>query len=118
MNDKINIESNEQKQGSAYSINYTISFGADVLPEDIQKKRVWLGEDGSDSLWNMEINKDSTDEEIAKFLGVENFGDFIQTEKVELEMEDVHEYSKEDTDRLVTQYHERIKEFKRMNNLK
>lgn len=103
---------------SAYSVNYTISFGADVLPEDIQEKREWLNAGGEDSMWDLKINKDSTDEEIAKFLGVENFNDFIQTEKVDLEMEEIHRYSKDDTERLTSEYHERIKEFKRMNNLK
>ena len=109
----------EQKQTkSAYAVNYTISFGADVLPEDIQKKRDWLNAGGEDSLWGMEINKDSTDEEIAKFVGVENFNDFIQTEKIDLEMEETYRYSEKDTERITKEYHEQIKEFKRMNNLK
>lgn len=105
------------KVSSAYAVNYTISFGADVLPEDIQKKREWLNAGGVGSYLNMEIDKDSTDEEIAEFIGVENYADFIQTEKVDLEMEGTHQYSEKDTSRLVTEYHARIKEFKRMNNL-
>lgn len=109
--------SKQEQIKSAYAVNYTISFGADVLPEDIQKKREWLNAGGEDSLWNMSIDKDSSDEDIAKFIGVENYADFIQTEKVDMEMEETHQYSEKDTERITKEYHERIKEFKRMNNL-
>lgn len=102
----------------AHAVNFTMSFGCTVLAEDINKKRKWLGEDGNDSLFNMTINKDSTDEEIANFLGVENYRDHFLSEVVEMEMEDHHVYSKEDSERLTTEYHERVKEFKRMNNIK
>lgn len=102
----------------AHSVNFKMSFGCNVLPEDINKKREWLGKDQDDSLFDMRIDKDSTDEEIANFLAVENYRDTFLSEVVEMEMDDTHHiYSKEDTEGIVTEYHERVKEFKRMNKI-
>ena len=93
-----------------------MSFGCTVLPEDINKKRKWLeSTDSDDSLWDMTINKNSTDEEIANFLGVENYRDLFLVEAVNLEMEEHHVYDKEDTERLKNQYYEHVKDFKEAN---
>lgn len=115
--DKSNIQSIEKKAEFAHAVNFTMSFGCNVLPEDINKKREYLNRVEEESIHHLTINKDSTDEEIANFLGVENYRDWFLSEVVDLEMEDHHVYDKEQTERIVTDYHERVKEFKRMNNL-
>lgn len=100
----------------AHAVNYTISFGCNVLPDDINKLRNWLQKtDENLSLWNIEINKDSSDEDIANYLGLENYRDHILTEAVDMEMEEHHVYDAKDTARLKDDYQRRLKEFKEMN---
>ena len=66
-----------------YSVNYTIDFGIDVSQKEIDKKRKWLQAmfdnpecSDTDYIWDLEITKDSTDKEIAQFIGVENWRSF------------------------------------------
>ncbi len=101
----------------AHAVNYTISFGCTVLPEDINKQREWLKKaDTSLSLWDIEIDKDSSDEAIANYLGLENYRDFLLTEAIDMEMEEHHVYDKKDTVRLQSEYQRKLKDFKEANS--
>ena len=85
----------------AHAVNFTMSFGCTVLPEDINHKREWLKTTNQkDSIWNIEIDKDSTDEEIANYLGLENYRDHFLSECVDMEMEEHHVYDAKNTLRL------------------
>jgi len=99
----------------AHAVNYTISFGVTVLPDDINKMRKMLDEGHTDGIWDIELNKDSTDEEIANYIGLENYRDFILTEPVEMEMEDHHVYDAKRTAELIAHYEERLAAFKEAN---
>lgn len=102
----------------AHAVNYTMSFGCTVLPEDINKQREWLKKaDTSLSLWDIEIDKESSDEVIANYLGLENYRDFLLTEAVDMEMEEHHVYNKEDTERLSKEYQQKLKGFREANKL-
>ena len=93
-----------------------MSFGTTVLPEDINKMRESLERSNTtEYYWDLEINKDSTDEEIAKYLGLQNYRDFFLTEAVEMEMEEHHVYDEKDTKRLTDEYKEKLKQFKEAN---
>lgn len=100
----------------AHAVNYTMSFGCTVLPEDINKMKIWLEKsDSPEYLWNLEINKASTDEEIANYLGLENYRDHFLTEAISMEMEEHHIYSEKDTERLRSEYEEKLRMFKEAN---
>ena len=102
----------------AHAVNFRMSFGMTVLPEDINKMREWLEKsDQTESLWNIEINKNSSDEEIANYLGVENYRDHLLAEVVDMEMEEHHIYDKGNTERLRDNYQRQIKEFREINGL-
>lgn len=81
-----------------FSVNYTISFGINVSQKEIDEKREYLKKsDEPDLLWDLEITSESSDEEIARFIGVENWR---SAEGTEIEHEDIVEYTKEQEERL------------------
>lgn len=100
----------------AHAVNFTMDFGVTVLPEDINKIRKELdgGYDGL-MLWDIELNKHSTDEEIANYIGLESYADHFLSEAVNMEMDVHHVYSKEDTERLRSEYEEKLQMFKEAN---
>jgi len=105
----------------AHAVNFTMSFGSDVLPEDINKKRKELNEMYGtpnyydNMIWNITLTKESTDEEIANYLGLQNYRDFMLTEAIEIEMEEHHVYDKKDTERLINEYQRKLKAFREAN---
>jgi len=103
----------------AHAVNFTMSFGVTVLPEDINKVKEHLNGENCDKyqymLFDIELTKDSTDEEIANYLGLENYRDHMLSECVDMEMEEHHVYNKKDTDRLTKEYQEKLKSFREMN---
>lgn len=102
----------------AHAVNFTMSFGCTVLPEDINKMREWLEKSYTiEYLWDMEINKNSSDKEIANYLGVENYRDHFLTEAMELEMQEHHVYDEKDTKRLRDDYQRRLKDFRKANKI-
>lgn len=61
------------KDDAKYSICYDMSFGIDVTQKEIDEVREGLIElNKSDYIWDLKIDKNSTDEEIAKFIGISN----------------------------------------------
>ena len=82
----------------AHAVNYTISFGITVFPEDINKTREWLKKGNTDSIYNIEVNGDSSDEDIAKLIGLQNR---CEAESLDMEMEDYSVYDAKDTARLI-----------------
>ena len=103
---------------NAHAVNFVMDFGCTVLPEDIDKVRQDLQNDDYQNMYmmyNMHLTKDSTDEEIANYLGVENYRDFYLSEVMNLEMDEHHEYDEKETKRLVDQYKEQIRRHKEMN---
>jgi hypothetical protein len=103
----------------AHAVNFTMSFGVTVLPEEINKIKERLhGENGDKyhySSFNIKLTKNSTDEEIANYIGLENYKDWMLSECVEMEMEDHHVYNKKDTERLIKEYQEKLEDFKKRN---
>lgn len=100
----------------AHAVNYTMSFGCTVLPEDINKMRESLEQSNTkEYLWDLEIDKDSSDEQIANYLGLESYGDHYLTEATEMEMEEHHVYSEKDTERLKKEYEDKVRHFKEAN---
>lgn len=67
------------------------------------------------SLYNINLTKDSTDEEIANYLGLENYRDWMLSECVDMEMEDHHVYNAKDTKRLSDEYQRKLKDFRERN---
>jgi len=102
-----------------YSVNYTINFGIDVSQKEIDGKRKWLQAmfdnpkcSNSDYIWDLEITKDSTDEQIAQFIGVENWR---SAEGIELELDDIGTYDEKRENELEEEDEERKKAFREMN---
>ena len=60
-----------EKPKAKFSINYDMSFGIDVTQKEIDDQRQGMIElNKPDYIWNLKIDKNSTDEEIAIFIGV------------------------------------------------
>lgn len=102
-----------------FSVNYTMSFGIDVSQKEIDEKRKWLQAmyddkdcSNTDYIWDLQITKDSTDEEIARFIGVENWR---SAEGVNLEMEETCTYDVKREKELDEQDIKKHEEFKKMN---
>jgi len=102
-----------------YSVNYKMNFGIDVSQKEIDEKRKWLqamSDDpecsNSESCWNLEITKDSTDKEIAQFIGIQNWRD---AEGIDLELDDICTYDEKREKELEKEDEERKKEFREMN---
>ncbi len=102
-----------------FSVNYIMNFGIDVSQKDIDKKRKWLQAmydckdcENDELLWDMKINKDSTDSEIAKFIGIQNVS---SAEAVDLEFEGMETYDEKREKELDQQDIERHEEFKKNN---
>ena len=74
-----------------YSVNYKVLFGIDVTQEEIDKVRKHLTDEKQTQymIWNITLTKDSSDKEIAEFIGLENQN---MAESVELEMDGIFEY--------------------------
>jgi hypothetical protein len=100
----------------AHAVNFTMSFGVTVLPEDINKLRKQLDESLHDlSLFDVVIDANSSDEELANYLGLENYRDWMLSECVDMEMEDHHVYDAKDTKRLTDEYKRKLEDFKKAN---
>ena len=101
----------------AHAVNFTMSFGVTVLPEDINEMRERLEKypDEYYSIHHIELTKDSTDEEIANYLGLQNYRDWMLAECTEMEMDEHHVYDKEDTERLIKQYQDTLKAYQEAN---
>lgn len=102
-----------------YSVNFNMDFGIDVSQKEIDKKRKWLQamhDDpecaNSDYIWDLEITVDSTDEEIAKFIGIENYR---SAEGVELDIEGVETYDEKREKELEIKDEEDKKRFRELN---
>lgn len=74
-----------------YSVNYKVSFGIDVTQEEIDKIKKYLTdkEQTQFMIWDIALTKDSSDKEIARFIGLENQN---MAESVDLEMDEINEY--------------------------
>ena len=74
-----------------YSVNYKVSFGIDVTQEEIDKIKKHLTDKKQTQymIWNIALTKDSSDKEIAEFIGLENQN---IAESVDLEMDEIYEY--------------------------
>lgn len=104
----------------AHAVNFTMSFGVTVLPEEINKiRKIIESEDYNNELmlYDIELTKDSTDEEIANYIGLEDYTNHLLSECVNMEMEEHHVYNEKDTKRLSDEYHERLAEFKKRNKI-
>ena len=81
-----------------YSVNYEISFGIDVTQKQIDEVRESLTKLGNkESYFNLEIDKNSTDKEIAKLIGLTSYK---MAEAVDLNDIDIENYSKNKEERL------------------
>jgi len=74
-----------------FSVNYNISFGINVSQEEIDRIRKQLEEKKQEQfmIWDIALTTKSTDEEIAKFIGLMNQH---SAEAVEMEMEEICTY--------------------------
>lgn len=112
----VEVERGEEMTEFVHAVNYTMSFGTNVLPEDINKMKESLEKSNTkEYLWDLVIDKDSSDEQIANYIGLEQYHDHFLTEAVEMEMEEHHVYSKEDTERLIKEYEDKLKHFREAN---
>jgi hypothetical protein len=76
-----------------YSVNYNMSFGIDVTQQEIdQQRQAFDDRYKGDSIFSIVIDKNSSDEQIAKFIGLSKFK---QAEVVDMDELEVYEYPKE-----------------------
>lgn len=102
----------------AHAVNFTISFGVTVLPKDINKLKENLQNDDYEDCYmhyDIHLTKNSTDEEIANYLGLQNYRNWALSECVDMEMEDHHVYDAKDTERLTREYKRKVQDFKEAN---
>lgn len=104
-----------------YSVNFTIPFGIDVSQKEIDKERQWLEANaklnnnlGDEYLYHLKININSTDKEIATFLGVQNFGDAEGMSLDDVEVCD-YEYSPEEEKQHEDEDERKLQEFIKIN---
>ena|SRR5690348_8171908 len=84
-----------------YSVNYEISFGIDVTQKEIDDVRASLVKlNNKESIWNLEVDKNSTDLQIAKVIGLANYR---VAEAVDLNDVDISTYSKTQAEALEKQ---------------
>lgn len=72
-NNPITNKLDGKQKPDKYSVNYTISYGVDVSRKEIDELRAsFTNEYNHDSIWNLVVNKDSSDKDLAKFIALTN----------------------------------------------
>jgi squalene cyclase len=71
-----------------YNIVVEKTIAGTVSQEKIDEMKKWMiDNDTKDSIWHIEINKDSSDEDIAQYLFLS--GEVIEQEDIEMDIVDV-----------------------------
>lgn len=94
----------------AHAVNFTMSFGVTVIPDQINelRKKLKAGEYEL-TLFNLTVDANSTDEQLANFIGLEHYDYHLLSECVDMEMEEHHVYNSKDTERLTKEYQENLR---------